>query len=62
MDSHIKRLNRKRFENSFEKAKLFIKSFPGAKIEELEHYVVPHLNVQRSDVSVIDIGGKNTNF
>ena len=30
-DSHIKIINRKRFNNSFEKAKSFIESFPGAK-------------------------------
>ena len=60
-DSHIKRINRKRFNNSFEKAKSFI-SFPGAKIEELQHYVVPDLNAEKPDVSVIHIGGNNTNF
>ena len=62
MDSHRKRINRKRFNNSFEKAKSFIKSFTGGKIQELEHYVVPHLNAQKSDVSVIHIGGNNINF
>ena len=39
-----------------------IKSFPGAKIQELEHCVVPHLNAQKPDVSVIHIGGNNINF
>ena len=43
-DSHIKIINRKRFNNSFEKVKSFIKSFPGAKIQKLEHYVIPHLS------------------
>ena len=42
-DSHIKRINRKRFNNSFEKAKSFIKSFPGAKIQELRYHVAPHI-------------------
>ena len=54
--------NRKRFNNSFEKSKSFIKSFPGAKIKELEHYVVPHLNAQKPDISVIQIEGNNINF
>ena len=61
-DSHIKRINRKRFNNSFEKAKSFIKSFPGAKIQELEHSVIPHLNAQKPDVSVIHIGCNNISF
>ena len=61
-DSPIKGFNRKRFNNSFEKAKSFIKSFPGAKIQELGHYVVPHLNAQKPDVSVIHIGGNHLNF
>ena len=61
-DSHIKRINRKIFNNSSEKAKSFIKSFPGAKIQELEHYVIPHLNAQKPDVSVIHIVGNIINF
>ena len=61
-DSHIKRINRKRFNNSFEKAKSFIKSFAGAKIQELELYVVSHINYQKPDVSVIYTGGNNINF
>ena len=54
--------NRKRFNNSFGKSKSFIKSFSGAKIKELEHYVVPHLNAQKPDISVIQIEGNNINF
>ena len=61
-DSHTKRINRKRFNNSFEKDKTFIKSFPGGKIEESEHYVVPHVNAQNPDVPVVHIGGNNINF
>ena len=60
-DSNIKRLNRKRFNNSFE-AKSFIKYFPGAKIQELEHYVVPHLNAQKPNVSVMHTEGNSINF
>ena len=45
----------------FEKAKSFIKSFPRTKIQELEHYVVPHLNDQEPYVAVIHIGGNNIN-
>ena len=57
-----KRINRRRFNNSFEKAKSFIKLFPGAKIQELEHCVIPHLNAQKPDVSVIQIGANKINF
>ena len=56
-DSNIKRISRKRFNNSCEKAK----TFQEAKIQELENYIVLHLNAQKADVSVIYIGG-NTNF
>ena len=61
-DSHTERINRKRFSNLFEKAKFFIKSFPGAKIQNLEHYVVPYLNAQNPNLSVIHIGGNNIIF
>ena len=60
-DNHIKRINRRRFNNLFEKVKSFV-SFLGAKTEELEHYVVPHLNAQKPDISVIHIVGNNINF
>ena len=58
----MKRIKMKRFNNSSEKTKSFIKLFPGAKIQELEHYAVPHINAQKADVSVIYIGGNNINF
>ena len=61
-DSHIKRIDSKRFNNSFERAKSFIKSFPGAKIQKSENYVVFHLNTQKLDVSVIYIQENNINF
>ena len=63
VDSHSKRINRKKFHNSFEKGKSFIKSFPGAKIQELEHYVIPQKpDAQKPDVLVIHTGGSNINF
>ena len=60
-DGHIKRNNRKRFNNSSENAKFFIKSFPGAKIQKLENYLVSHLHAQKLDVSVIHIQDNNIN-
>ena len=50
-DSHLKRINSKRINDSFEKAKSFIKFFPCAKIQKLEHYVVPHLSARKPHVS-----------
>ena len=61
-DSQIRRINKKEFNNSFEKTKTLIKSFPGAKTQGLEHYVVPQLNAQKADVSVIHIGRYIINF
>lgn len=57
METVTKRINRKRFKNSFGEAKSFIKSFSGAKIQEPEHFVVPHLDAQKPDVSVKHTGG-----
>ena len=61
-DSHLKRINRRKFNNSFDNAKSFIKSFPGAKVEELQHYVTPHLETQKPDISIIHVGGNNINY
>ena len=55
-DSHLKRINRRKFNNSLNNARSFIKSFPGAKVEELQHYVTPH------DISIIHVGGNNVNL
>ena len=40
----------------------FIKSFPGAKVEELQYYVIPHLEAQKPDISIIHVGGNNVNL
>ena len=61
-DSHLKRINRKKLKNSLDNGKSFIKSFPGTKIQELEHYVTPHLKSRNPDVSILHIGGNNINF
>ena len=41
---------------------LSLSFFLGAKIQELEQYVVPHLNAQKPDMSVIQIGGNSIDF
>ena len=61
-DSHLKRINRRKFNNSFKNGRSFIKSFPGAKVEELQHYVTPHLETQKPDISIIHVGGNNINY
>ena len=61
-DSHIKRINRKRFSNSFKKAKSFIKFFPRAKIQKIEHYVVPHLMVKSQMYPLMHIGDNIIHF
>ena len=61
-DSHLKRINRRKFNNSFKNGRSFIRSFPGAKVEELQHYVTPHLETQKPDISIIHVGGNNINY
>ena len=61
-DSHLKRINRRKFDYSLSNAKSYIKSFPGAKVEELEHYVIPHLQYQKPDATIMHIGGNNINY
>ena len=61
-DSSLKRINRRKFNNSFKNGRSFIKSFPGAKVEELQHYVTPHLETQKPDISIIHVGGNNINY
>ena len=38
-DSHLKKIKRN---NSFRKAKCIMKSFSGAKMQDLQHYVTSH--------------------
>ena len=61
-DSHLKRINRRKFNNSFKNGRSFIKSFPDAKVEELQHYVTPHLETQKLDIFIIHVGGNNINY
>ena len=41
-DSHLKKIKRNKLSNSFRKAKCIMKSFSGAKIQDLQHYVISH--------------------
>ena len=61
-DSHVKRIRRNLFNNSFENARSYLKSFSGAKTEDMKHYIIPSLNEQNPDVIVIHVGGNDINF
>ena len=58
----MKRINRKKFNNSFRRAESYIKSFPDANVQELEHYVTPHLQDQKADATIKHIGCDNINY
>ena len=61
-DSHLKRIKRNLFKNSFDNAKSFIKSFGGAKTEHMKHYVIPSLKEQKPDIIAIHVSGNNINY
>ena len=52
-NSHLKRIKRNLFNNSFDNAKSFIKYFGGAKTEHIKHYVIPYLKEQKLDIIAI---------
>ena len=61
-DSHLKRIKRNLFNNSFDNAKSFIKPFGGAKTEHMKHYVIPSLTEPKPDIIVIHVGGNDINY
>ena len=61
-DSHLKRINRNKLKSSFKNAKCIMKAFGGAKIEELNHYITPHLEFDKPDIVVIHIGSNNVSY
>lgn len=36
-----------------------MKSFGGTKIQDLEHYIIPHLQEKEAHIAVIHIGSNN---
>ena len=44
---------------SFKRAQCVVKPFSGAKIEDLEHYIIPNLKQQQPDIAVIHVGSNN---
>ena len=61
-DSHLKRIKRNLFKNSFDNAKSFIKSFREAKTEHMKHYVIPSLKEQKPNIIAIHVGGNDINY
>ena len=62
-DSHVNRINRRKLNYSFSKrAKCILKPFRGAKIEDLEHYIIPNLQQQNPDIVVIHVGSNNVSY
>ena len=57
--SHLKKIKRNKLNNSIRKAKCVTKSFSGAKTQNLEHYVTPHLEHGKLDIAVIRIRSNN---
>ena len=62
-DSHVNQINRHKLNYSFSKrAKCILKPFSGAKIEDLEHYIIPNLQQQKPDIVVIYVGSNNVSY
>lgn len=58
-DSHIKRIKRNLFNDSFDNAKSYIKSFSGAKIDDMKYYITPSLKEQKPDIAILHVGGND---
>ena len=39
-----------------------MKSFSGAKIQDLEHYVAQHLEYDKPDITIMHIGSNNVSY
>ena len=61
-DSHVNRINRRKLNYSFKRAQCVVKPFSGAKIEDLEHYMIPNLKQQQPDIAVIHVGSNNVSY
>ena len=60
----MKRIQRNKLSKSFQKdsARCVLKPFGGAKVEDLEHYIIPNLEQNKPDVVVIHIGSNNVSY
>ena len=55
-DSIIRYMNRREMSNQLRCGKSYIKSFPGATVKQLEHYITPHLIERSPDAVIIHVG------
>ena len=54
-DSIIKHLDTKRMQNGLQNRKATIKTFPGARINEMKHYVIPTL-ATKPNTLIVHVG------
>ena len=55
-DSHIKRIKQNDFNKELRHNKAFLRSFSGAIIKQLRHYIIPTLINDKPDETVIHVG------
>ena len=60
--SHSKQIKRNKLNNSFSEAKCIMKLVSGAKIRGSKHYVTPHLEHGKPDISVTHGGSNNVSY
>ena len=61
-DSHSKKIETNKLNNSFSKAKCIAKLVSEAKIQGWKHYVAPHLEHGKPDIAVIHVGSNNVSY
>ena len=55
-DSILRYVDRLRFNNNLRCGRAFIKSFPGATVAQLSHYIIPHIQSNTPDSVIIHVG------
>ena len=58
-DSIIKHISYRKLNSHVQNGKVFVKSFPGATVSQLEHYITPHLTERCPDIVGLHIGTNN---
>ena len=56
VDSIIRYVNRSRLNRNLRCRKAFVKFFPGARVLQLSHYIIPHLQSNRPESVTLHIG------
>ena len=55
-DSMVKGLKMKQFNSHINGGKVYLKAFPGAKADQLNHHVKPSLEEYEYDAAIIHVG------